>query len=281
MPCANAAGVELLDNSSVEEVTEFLRQRPLHTAYISGLIQDNGLVSAQNRGIFYGYRNSLGELEGVALIGHAILMEAATDAALKGFAEIAQSCSTAHIIMCEEERLERFWGYYATGGKQMRRACRELLFELRWPCDSASQSPRLRLATADDLELLIPIHAEMALEESGINPLESYREGFLQRYADRVARGRTWVLTEGRSLIFKAEVVAETPGSTYIEGVWVSPAVRRQGLGRSCMSQLARMLLWRTKSLCLFVNDENEQAQGFYRQAGYHVRSVYDTIFVQ
>jgi predicted GNAT family acetyltransferase len=88
-------------------------------------------------------------------------------------------------------------------------------------------------------------------------------------------------LTENQKLIFKAEVVSETPETVYIEGVWVAPEARGQGLGKSCMSQLARTLLCKTKSICLFVNDENEEARRFYRQSGYHLRSVYDTIFLK
>ena len=281
LPHARRASIEALDESSLDDAVRLLSARPLHTAYLSGLIQDNGLVSDRNRGMFYGYRNEMGALEGVALVGHAILMEATTDNALRSFAEIAQTCTNAHIIMCEEERLAKFWDYYGAGAKQMRRACRQLLFELRWPTDAPTHTCRLRLATAGDLPLLIPVHAQMAFEESGVNPLETDREGFTQRYAERINRARTWILTENDRLIFKADVVAETPAVTYIEGVWVNPEVRRHGVGRSCMSQLARMLLWRTKSLCLFVNDENEEAQAFYRESGYHVRTVYDTMFVQ
>lgn len=274
-------GVQPLDNSSLDEVLEFLKARPLNTAYLTGLIQDNGLVSPHNRGKFYSFRNSSGELEGVAVIGHAIVMETTSDAALKGFAEIAQDCAEAHLINCEETRLEKFWSFYRDSGKEMRRACRELLFELRWPNEAADPVCKLRQATTADLELLAPVHAEMAYEKSGVNPLATDPQGFTERYARRIKQGRTWILTENDKLIFKADVIAETADRTYLEGVWVNPEARRQGVGRSCMSQLARMLLWRTKSLCLFVNDENEDAQSFYRNAGYHIRTVYDTIFLK
>ena len=275
-----AASVNALENSELVDVLEFLGRRPIYTAYLAGMIRDNGLESQLNRGTFYGYRNHLGELEGVALIGHATLLETSSDQALQAFAKTAQHCNAVHLIMCEENRIEKFWSHYAVEGQQMRRACRELLFELRWPIE-VSQVSNLRLATAEDLPLLLPIHAEMALAESGVDPRQLDADGFYERYARRIAQGRTWVLTEDGKLQFKAEVVAETPDTTYIEGVWVNPAARRQGYGRRCMSQLARMLLWRTKSICLFVNDENEDAQRFYKQAGYHLRTVYDTIFLK
>lgn len=272
-------GIELLRGSARDEVLAFLESPLIHTAYLSGLIRDNGMVSPLNRGIFYGYRNCFGLLEGVALIGHAILMETASDRALQAFAETAQQCKT-HIIVCEEDSIDKFWGYYSPAGQQMRRICRELMFELRWPVEVSKQQRNLRLATHKDLNLLIPVHAEMVRDESGIDPRDHDAVGFADRYARRIQKGRTWILTADDKLIFKAEVVAESPETTYLEGVWVNPDLRRQGYGRTCMSQLARVLLWRTKSICLIVNDENEPAQSFYKQAGYHLRNVYDTIYL-
>jgi predicted GNAT family acetyltransferase len=282
LPLVNAdARVAPLENCEYAEVLAFLEKRPIYTASLAGLVRDNGLQSALNRGTFYGYRSDLGQLEGVAVIGHATLMETSSDRALQAFAETAQRCSSIHLLMCEEDRIEKFWTYYAGAGQEMRRACRELLLELRWPIEVSQQVSKLRLATVDDLELLVPVHAELALEESGVDPLLEDSAGFVDRYARRIEQGRTWVVTEDDKLLFKAEVVAETPATTYVEGVWVNPDVRRQGYGRRCLSQLARMLLWRTKSICLFVNDENEDARRFYRQAGYHLRTVYDTIFLK
>jgi|SRR5882672_9304416 len=274
-------GAKPLENCDNAEVLAFLEQRAIYTAYLAGLIRDNGLQNSLNRGTFYGYRNQLGQLEGAALIGHATLLEAASDEAVQAFARTAQRCKAGHLIMCEENRLEKFWGYYAVAGQQMRHAHRQLLLELRWPIQVSEPLSNLRLATVEDLDLLVPVHAEMAHAESGIDPRQRDGRGFLERYVRRIELGRTWILTEDGNLQFKAEVVAETPDTSCIEGVWVNPAARRQGYGRRCMSQLARMLLWRTKSICLFVNEENEDAQKFYKHVGYHVRAVYDTIFLE
>lgn len=272
---------EILTNSAQAETLDFLERRAINAAFFAGIVYDNGLESALNRGTFYGYRNYVGKLEGVALIGHATLMEAVSDQALHAFAVIAQGCKSAHMIMCEENRLEKFWDFYAETGQEMRSACRQLLLELRWPVEVTRDVSKLRLATAADLEMLIPIHAELAFQESGVDPRSQDAQGFAERYARRIQQGRTWVLTEDQRLIFKAEVASTTPKTTYLEGVWVNPEKRHQGYAQSCMSQLARMLMWRAKSVCLFVNDENDEARRFYRQGGYHLRTVYDTIFLK
>lgn len=262
------------------EVLEFLAKRPLHTVAMVSLIADNGLVSPLNRGIFYGCRNRDGKLEGVALIGHATLMETTTDRALEAFAGLATKCSSAHLIIGEKQRIDDFWNYYAEGGKEIRLAAQELLLELRWPLEVRKEISDLRKATLDDLELVVAVHAQLAMDESGMNPMETEPEGFRQRCARRIEQGRTWVWVEGGKLIFKAEVFSKTPEVIYLEGVWVIPSLRGQQIGLRCMSQLAHKLLLHTQSLSLLVNETNKAATLFYKRAGYKVRSIYQTIFL-
>src|SRR5438477_2347056 len=152
---------------------------------MAGLIRDNGVGSAHNRGTFYGCRNSEGRLEGVALIGHATLIEARTARAMLEFALVAQTYSRTHMILGEKEKVEQFWDYYADEGQQMRLACRELLFELRHAMQVREEAEGLRLATLDDLDEIAPVQAELAEYESGINPLEVDPEGFRARCARR------------------------------------------------------------------------------------------------
>jgi predicted GNAT family acetyltransferase len=246
-----------------------------------GFILDNGLVSPLNRGTFYGCRNLRGELEGVGLIGHAILLETRTDRALLALAEVAQKSKHAHMILGEQDRVLEFWSHFSEVGQRMRLACRELLFEQRWPLEVREEIRELRLASLADIEAVMPVHARMAFDESGINPLEQDAEGFRQRYARRIVKGRTWVWFEDGTLSFKADIIADTPEVIYLEGVWINPEKRSRGYGLRCLSQLARNLLGRTQSLCLFVNERNKEAHQFYRKAGYQVRALYDTIFLE
>jgi uncharacterized protein len=272
--------VAKLDANHETEVLDFLARRPIHTVAMVGLINDNGLVSSFNRGTFYGCRNVQGQLEGVALIGHATLMETTSDRALEALAEIAQTCTTGHLIMGEKERISEFWNYYAEAGQDMRRACREVLFELRWPVEARAEVPSLRLATVADLELIIPVQAQMAFDESGVDPLERDPKGFRERCARRIEQGRTWVSIDDGKLIFKADIVSDTSSVIYLEGIWTNEERRSQGYGLRCMSQLARQLLSRTQSVCVLVNEKNTKALNFYQRAGYKRRAVYDTIFL-
>jgi predicted GNAT family acetyltransferase len=278
-PDAGYVQVNPLTDEHRAEALDFLAARPIHTVYMAGLIRDNGLVSPLNRGSFYGYRDEEGQLAGVAIIGHITAIETSSDAALEAFARLAQGYGQAHAILGESEMVEQFWKYYAQAGQQLRLACRETLFSQSWPVE-LREPVNLRRATLADLEQVMPVHAAMAFEECGVNPLEKDPEGFRRRTSRRIEQGRVWVLVIDGQLIFKADVISETPGATYVEGVYVNPDERGKGYGLRCMSQLSRTLLHDTRAICLLVNERNQSAHGFYRKAGYKVRGNYDTIYL-
>lgn len=278
---ADSSSITPLDNKHTGEVLAFLKERPACTFMMDGLIRDNGLESTLNRGTFYACRNSLGQIEGVSLIGEITLLEARSEAALAAFARQTQNTPDLYMIIGEQGQVKSFWNYYAEAGQAMRLFCRELLFDLRYPVEVHKPVPGLRRATMNELEQLLTVHAEMALEESGINPLVADPQGFRQRCARRIEQGRSWIYTEGQRLVFKADVISETPEVIYLEGVYVSPEERGQGNGARCLSQLSRHLLTHTKSICVLVNEQNQAAQALYRKSRYQFRGSYDTIFLQ
>ncbi|HEY3040377.1 MAG TPA: GNAT family N-acetyltransferase [Pyrinomonadaceae bacterium] len=282
LPEANVSvTVSQLTEEDRNEVLAFLAERPIHTVCLTGFIRDNGLVSPHNRGTFYGCRNSEGRLEGVALIGHATLIDARSARAMREFGLVAQTHNSTHMIMGEVDAVEQFWNHYADEGQEMRRACRELLFELRQAMEVPEEVGELRRANLSDLDQIVPVQAAMAEFESGINPFEVDPEGFRARCARRIDIGRTWVLEENGKLVFKADIQADTPDVIYLEGVWVAPAERGKGLGRKCMRQLCRDLLTRSKSVCLLVNEDSKRAHTFYRMCNFKLRDVYDSIFLR
>lgn len=277
---APALDVRPLTEAHRQEVLAFLPVHSIDTIYMRGLILDNGMQSELNRGTLYGCRDGEGRLEGVALIGHAMVIEARTEAAYAAFARLARS-TRAHLILGDQEKIENFWKHYGRGGQEPRRICRELLLELRPPVEALRDTADLRLATPADLDALVSVNARMCRDESGTNPLEVDPEGFRARLMRRIEMGRIWVWTEGGRMIFKVDVIADVPGCIYLEGVYVHPEERRKGYGRRAMSALARILLPRAGTLCLLVNEENKDAQVFFFKTGYKLRACYDTIFLQ
>lgn len=262
------------------EVLAFLAARHIHTVIMASYIRDNGLVSPLNRGTFYACRDAKGRLQGVALIGHLTLIEARSRTALEAFARLTEDCPLARIVVTERQKVQQFRRYYARARQTPCLVYRELLYEQRWPIEVREVVNGLRLATRDDLDGVMKVHARMTLELNGMDPLKTDPQGFRLRCARRVEQGRVWVWVEGGRLIFKTDIVSDTRNVIYLEGVYVDPAERGRGYGLRCFSQLSRILLQRTKSICLLVNEQHREAQAFYSKAGYKLRSYYDTIFL-
>jgi ribosomal protein S18 acetylase RimI-like enzyme len=262
------------------EVLEFLAAQPLHNVYMAGFIRDNGLVSPLNRGTFYACRDESGRLEGVALIGHVTQMDVRTERALEAVVRVAQACPAVHVVIGETARVRDFWRHYSSGGQELRVACRELLLEQKWPVEASGAATGLRQAVADDLPQILRVQAAMAVAECGVNPLVVDPEGFSARGLRRIERGRVWVVVEGGRLIFKADIMAETPEAVYLEGVYVNRRHRRRGNGRRHLLALGQILLSRSNSVCLLVNERNEAAKFFYYNVGFKLRDLFDTVYL-
>ena len=278
----DARGLQALPLSEAEkdDALSFLAHRPLHTVYMASLIRDNGVESPLNRGRFYSYRGSRGHLEGIALLGHATLLEARTESSLAAFARLAQQSSLPYLIRGEENLVRKFWSQYGKSGQGASRFCRELLLE-QVHAPEGPEVTGLRQATLADLEAVIKVNSEMAQAESGTDPWKRDPEGFRYRTARRISRGRNWIWMEDGKLLFKADIIADTPQVVYLEGIYVQPDERGKGYGSTCLSQLGRMLLRRTGSICLTLSAHKKETIEFYRKAGYALRSYYDTIYLQ
>jgi predicted GNAT family acetyltransferase len=270
-----------LHSGQEAEVLQFLAQRPIHSVFISTLIRDNGLVSPYNRGIIYGHRNPMGQLDGVALIGHATIVETRTEEAVAAFAHLAKQSRQTYLIRGERKIVETFWKYYAEGPEAARLICRELLFEKAEAKPLVTPVDGLRRATTEDLDHVLAVNAFLAEEEGGVNPMQRDPVGFRQRTERRIHQGRIWIWIDQDQPIFKADIIGDTPEMIYLEGIYVHPQERLKGHGKRCLSHLSSILLTRTKSLCLTINQRKADASGFYAKLGFDFHSEYETIYLR
>jgi len=279
-PMASVLGVCALVESDKAEVLAFLALRPVHTVVMTSFINDNGIESELNRGKFFGHRDSKGKLDGVALIGHSTLVEARTEAALVALAKRARTSETnVHLVMSSGDVAERFWNYVGEGATP-RLTCREALFETSYPFAVPTKVEGLRHAQMSDLVAVAEAQAEVAFIESGVDPLVRDREGFLKRVARRIEQERIFVLFEGDDLIFKADVIAETSETAYLEGIYVSEKLRGQGIGPRCLANVTIELLNRVANVCMLSNVEFDSAHRSFAKAGFKRTDECVTLFV-
>lgn len=134
-----------------------------------------------------------------------------------------------------------------------------------WP---KSELP-LRSASFNDLDALVSASAAMAIEESRDNPAQRNPSLFRSRIAERLRRGRDFILLENRELLFKVNVAALSPFGGHIEGVYTSPSARGRGIGTAGTAWITRWILERSSMATLLVNEDNRVARQIYEGLGF------------
>jgi predicted GNAT family acetyltransferase len=94
-----------------------------------------------------------------------------------------------------------------------------------------------------------------------------------------VSRAWSFVRYDGDELVFKAEVACATPDAAQIQGVWVPPHRRGQGLATAGMAAVVRQVRARiAPTVSLYVNDWNHAARAAYERVGFTETARFATV---
>ncbi len=143
------------------------------------------------------------------------------------------------------------------------------------PCD-----PLVRRTRKDEAELLYPACVAMYTEEVGISPeVDGGRDLYRARVNQLIGRGWSFSRIEDGRVLFKAEVACATPDACQIQGVYVDPELRGQGLCTAGMATVVQTCLRDiAPAVSLYVNAHNLPARAAYRRAGFEQAGTFATI---
>jgi hypothetical protein len=140
--------------------------------------------------------------------------------------------------------------------------------------------PLVRPSVRADLGTLYPACVAMYTEEVGISPevgggADLYRARVLQL----VNRSWSFARYDGGEVVFKAEVACATRDAAQIQGVWVPPHLRGQGLATAGMAAVVEQVRATiAPNVSLYVNDWNEAARAVYERVGFVETDRFATI---
>ncbi|WP_370287628.1 GNAT family N-acetyltransferase [Nocardioides sp.] len=140
--------------------------------------------------------------------------------------------------------------------------------------------PEVRVGVRGDLPTLYPACVAMYTEEVGVSPeagggADLYRA----RVAQLVSRAWSFVRYDGDELVFKAEVACATPEAAQVQGVWVPPHRRGEGIATTGMAAVAALVRARiAPTVSLYVNDWNTPARSAYERVGFVETARFATI---
>jgi len=141
--------------------------------------------------------------------------------------------------------------------------------------------PRVRPARKDEVDLVLPAAAAMFTEEIGYPPYHGSSRAYRVLIAGLVGEGHTFVWVEDGEVLFKADVGSAAIGASQIQGVWLAPRLRGQGLATPLMAAATALILDGVTPLAtLYVNDYNAPARATYRAIGFQEVGTFTTVLL-
>lgn len=212
-----------------------------------------------------------GELVSAVLLGANLVPIATDDQARRAFADylirMGRRCSS--LVGPADEALA-LWDLLAFhwGPEREIRDNQPLLAISRPP--TVAPDPRVRPVAPPQLEQFLPASVAMFTEEVGVSPNAGGVGGiYRMRVADLIAAGRAFARWEAGEVLFKAEMGAVTARAVQVQGVWVPPHRRGEGLSVAGMAAVVAYGQQLAPTVSLYVNHYNTAALAAYRRVGF------------
>jgi predicted GNAT family acetyltransferase len=263
--------VRVLDDRDLAEARELLARDPVANVFVAARLDGAGLDPWRLGAEVWGHTVG-GRLRSLCYAGANLVPVGADADSCRAFADKGrrQGRRCSSIVGPSEqvgllwELLEPSWGR----AREVRE--RQPLMATSSP-PTVAPDPLVRLVRPDELDILFPASVAMFTEEVGVSP--STGDGgalYRSRVAELIGQGRAFARIENGRVIFKAEIGAATKQACQVQGVWVAPELRGQGLavaGMATVVALAQATV--APVVSLYVNDFNTPARAAYRHVGF------------
>jgi uncharacterized protein len=249
-------------------VAKVLAAHPESSCLVAARFEQVGMDRAALGGQFWGIG---GGRDGLAFDGANLVPLAGDVAAMRALAQATgrreRHCASilgpAELVLPLWENLADRW----TTPREIR-AAQPLL-----ACTTALQvppDPQVRLARSDELEPYYPAAVAMFTEEVGVDPrIPDGGAGYRSRVAGLLAARRAYARFEDGRVVFKAEIGALSRRVALIQGVWVAPDRRGEGIAARAVAAVVQQVTAMGRIPTLYVNDFNTPARAAYRRVGF------------
>ena len=273
-------GLRLLGPSDLPAMLELVARDPVTNVFVDYRSRLTTLDPRWMGGEMWGYVED-GRLVSACHAAANLVPVEATPAAIQAFAARGirqrRHCST---IVGPAGAVAPLWAELSSHWSRPR--------EFRWNqphlqiCDPprVAPDPLVRRTTPADLEALYPACVAMYTEEVGVSPEDGGgADMYRARVVQLISKGWSFARIEHGRVVFKAEVAAASPHACQVQGVYVDPDRRGEGLAVSGMAAVVATALREIAPVVsLYVNDHNTPARRAYDTVGFQQTGVFATI---
>lgn len=275
-------GVRLLDSRDFPEVRALLRRDPVDNVYVASRVRAGGVDRMTLGCPIWGYERA-GRLESILHAGSNMVPVNAGPRACAAFAAFAGHERTASSIigtsssaMALYGELSRRWGASWADARDIRDHQPVMMID---DDPAVPADPRVRPVGMCHWQIYADAAVEMYTEEVGASPAINGSDLSYRVYIrSLIQQQRAFGIVEDGRVVFKADIGSATSSICQVQGVWVHPDLRGQGMAAPAMASVIRLAQRRWPIVTLYVNDFNVAAIATYRRVGMATVGEFATI---
>ena len=265
--------MRVLDDRDLPQARALLDADPVTNVFVAARVEAVGLDSWRLGSEVWGYGSSgSGRIEALCYNGANLVPVNASVEAARAFADRARRqgrrCSS---IVGPVDAVEELWnGVRGQWGMPREVRERQPLLATSSP-PAIEPDPGVRRVRPDEIDIFLPACVAMYTEEVGVSPNAGGSAALYRaRVQESIAQGRAFARIERGRVLYKAEIGAATRAACQLQGVWVDPELRGQGLGATGTAAVVQEALATVAPIVsLYVNDFNTTARAAYRRVGF------------
>lgn len=266
-----ATRLRALGGANRNEALEFLARNPVENLFLSAKIATYG-IDRRRLGNVYAYDRP-GGVSSLMLDGGTVFVAGFDAEALRAFVGqlgpvrrcssiLGPAISVLGLHLGLTERWPGTWGNVSNVRS------RQPLMLLDHPTEIEAD-PRVRQLTVDDYASYLDASVQMYTDEIGSSPFK-YGGGYERFVMQRLVDGDAYGIVDAKGrVIFKADLGPKLGDQAQLQGVWVDPALRGQGLSVPALAGMLHLAMRRYPLMSLYVNDFNTPAIRAYERLGF------------
>lgn len=277
----SAGEVKALGAADREWALSVCAQDPVLNVFPAARILESGL--SDSRAMVYGYRRS--QTEALCWASANVVPVGAGGRAIAALADkVNKRRRHASSVFGPAEQVRALWQHLAPSWGPPREVREEQpVMTIRRPPSAAGLigDRQVRVATREELDVVIPAAEAMFTEEIGYPPYRGSGSAYRSGVAALLSCGHTLVRIEDGVVIFKADLGSVALGVAQVQGVWVHPEYRGRGLAVPAMATVLNYALANVApTVTLYVNDFNTAALATYERVGMRRTGTFSTVLL-
>jgi len=262
----------VLGRDDLPAVLRLLARRPIENVFVGSRIRAAGVEASSLGCPIWGYEQD-GELRSLCHAGANLVPVNADADAVDAWTEFAgpdRMCFSiigpSTVALDLWRRLAERWGTPWSKVRDVR--AKQPVMAISGP-PAVEPDQRVRRMGLDHWDSYYEAAVKMYTEEVGVSPVQGSPAGYRFYVRQLITSGRAFGLVHEGRVVFKADVGSVAGSVCQVQGVWLDPALRGQGLAAPAMAAVVQLARTIAPTVSLYVNDYNLPARATYARVGF------------